>query len=201
MNRTSYLVWATGSSLVLVFVVVFVVVFVLVIAGVVSLGDFTLESPASLGHPAEQVRLEEAARVDLGSLGLDWIGNETITQLDGTRVGSGAKAFRVEYSGEEEQVFLSMIEFDSTEQSDSFFSNWREAHSNIRVTEFEINPPGLLGQGRILRFYSPQTGRAYNAWQNENWVRIIEVPGPFSQASPLAREVKELVAKHYDEGS
>ena len=49
----------------------------------------------------------------------------------------------------------------------------------------------------MQRAYNPRIGKAYNAWQSENSVTIIEVPGPLSQAMPQAQQIMQLVSKSY----
>ena len=169
--------------------------------GVAALGDFTWQTPAGLGHPAAGTPLEEAVRADLSSLGLAWVESAAVRSSDGVWIGPQGEGMRAAYQGEEGRAYLTVLRFESQPAADAFFVAWRDAVSQgVRLAHLEINLPGLPGQGRIARSYSARAGQAYNAWQAENWVTIVEVPGPFSRASPLAREIKELVAQGYDGG-
>lgn len=108
---------------------------------------------------------------------------------------------RATYEDDRCQVFLTVIQFESRQDAGEFFTAWKKAASSrFRITHFEINLPGLPDQGHIMRSYNAQTGRSYSAWQTRNWVTIVEVPGPLPQAGPLARDVKELVARGYRSG-
>jgi hypothetical protein len=167
-------------------------------AGVMALGDFSWETPAQLGHPPDQLSPEEAARVDLTSLGLtrkeitepDWVNN--------VWTGHQAEAARAAYESEGNRAFLTVVRFEDPEQADQFFASWMGGVSEgVEIAHWEVNLPGLPGQGRLFRAYEPRAGKAYSAWQNEGWVTIIEVPGPVSRAMPLAREIKEAVANTY----
>jgi hypothetical protein len=164
---------------------------------VATLGDFSLQWPSTLGHPAGNVSPEEAIRIDLGSLGLDWAESVEVNWIDKVWIGSDGEAVRAQYQGDGGQAYLTLAKFNEYQQADAFFVAWNDATSNVRVANFEVNLPGLPGQGRIVRFYAPGTGRTYSAWQNENWVTIVEVSGPFSQASQLAQAIKEVVAGKY----
>jgi hypothetical protein len=164
---------------------------------VATLGDFSLQWPSTLGHPAGNVSPEEAIRIDLGSLGLDWAESVEVNWIDKVWIGSDGEAVRALYQGDGGQAYLTLAKFNEYQQADAFFVAWNDATSNVRVANFEVNLPGLPGQGRIVRFYAPGTGRTYSAWQNENWVTIVEVSGPFSQASQLAQAIKEVVAGKY----
>jgi len=171
------------------------------VAGVVALGDFSWQTPAELGHPSEGVAVEKAVQVDLTSLGLEWTKSTEVTWVDNVWIGLQAEAVRATYEGNDRQAFLTMVKFESSQEADQFFVAWKDAVSaGVRLTHFEINLPGLPGQGRIMRAYSAQTGRAYSAWQTEEWVTIVEVSGAFSQATPLSQDIKELVTRGYQDG-
>jgi anti-sigma factor RsiW len=167
--------------------------------GVAALGDFTWQTPAGLGHPAAGTPLKDAARADLSSLGLAWVESAAVRSSDGVWIGPQGEGMRAAYKGEDGRAYLTVLRFESQRAADAFFVAWRDAVSQgVRLAHLEINLPGLPGQGRIARSYSARAGQAYNAWQAENWVTIVEVPGSFSWASPLAREIKEVVAERYD---
>jgi len=172
------------------------------VAGVVALGDFSWQTPAELGHPSEGVAVEKAAQVDLTSLGLEWTKSTEVTWVDNVWIGFQAEAVRATYEGNDRQAFLTMVKFESSQEADQFFVAWKDTVSaGVRLTHFEINLPGLPGQGRIMRAYSAQTGRAYSAWQTEEWVTIVEVPEAFSQATPLSQDIKDLVTNSYRDGA
>jgi predicted anti-sigma-YlaC factor YlaD len=171
-----------------------------VVAGVMAQVEFSYQMPAQLGHPAEGVSPDEAARMDLTSIGL------TRGEITGTAwvnnvwIGNQAEAARAAYEGERNRAFLTMVRFADTELADAFFVSWKEAVSEgVEIAHWEINLPGLPGQGRLYRAYEPRAGKAYSAWQNETWVTIVEVPGPVSAAMPLAQEIRGAVAKAYQE--
>jgi hypothetical protein len=168
------------------------------VVGVVALGDYTWQTPAELGHPPGGGAVADLAPVDLTSLGLEWTESTDLTWVDNVWVGRQAKTTRAVYKGNDSRVFLTVAEFESPRDADQFFVAWKEAVSGrVRLVHFEINLPGLPDQGRIVRGYSAQAGQAYSAWQTEEWVTIIEVPGTFAQAMPLSQAVKKLVANGY----
>lgn len=165
------------------------------VAGIVAVGDFSWQTPAGLGHPLK-VSLEET--IDLSPLGLEWVESTKVTGVDNVWIGPRAEAVRAAYEGTDRQGFLTIVRFEDQQAADEFFSSWSDSVSGgVRLTHFEINLPGLSDQGRILRSYNALAGKAYNAWQTENWVTIVEVPGAFSQATPLSREIKDVVASGY----
>jgi len=171
-------------------------------AGVVALGDFSWQTPAELGHPPEGVVLEDAACVDMSALNLTWVESTEVTWVDNVWIGLQAEAVRTAYEGNDRQAFLTVVKFESSQEADQFFVAWKDAVSGgVRLTHFEINLPGLPGQGHIMRAYSAQAGWAYSAWQTEEWVTIVGVPGAFSQATPLSQDIKELVANSYRDGA
>jgi predicted anti-sigma-YlaC factor YlaD len=174
-------------------------------AGVVAVGDFSWQTGAELGHPPEGIGLEDAVRVDLSSLGLDPVETAEVTWVNKVWIGAQAQAVQAKYEDQygdgDQQARLTAVEFEGLQEADQFFVSWKEAVSpGIELAHFEINLPGLPGQGGLVRTYSAQSARAYSAWRSGSWVTIIEVPGPFSQAAPLAREIKELVASSYQSG-
>lgn len=171
------------------------------LAGVVTLGVFSWQTPAALGHPAEGVTPKHAARVDMQPLGLEWVESTEVTWVDNVWIGPQAEAVRATHEDDRCQVFLTVIQFESRQDAGEFFTAWKKAASSrFRITHFEINLPGLPDQGHVMRSHNAQTGRSYSAWQARNWVTIVEVPGPLPQAGPLARDVKELVARGYRSG-
>ncbi|MGC9350131.1 MAG: anti-sigma factor family protein [Anaerolineae bacterium] len=168
------------------------------LAGVVALGDYSWQTPAQLGRPPDELTVEEAAQVDLTPLGLTWVESTEAMWVDQVWVGPQATAVTAVYEGQGLQAFLTLAGFPNPQAAGDFFASWREAASGgVQIAHFEINLPGLPGQGRIWRSYDAQRGKAYSAWQSGDWVIIIEVPGPISQAMPLAREIKAAVAEAY----
>jgi predicted anti-sigma-YlaC factor YlaD len=166
--------------------------------GVAALGDFSWQTPAELSHPPEDVALEEAVQVDLTVLGLSRRESMEPSWVDNVWIGSQAKAVRAAYEGEDSRARITLIRFEDQQRADEFFTCWKEAFAEgIQMAHFEINLPGLPGQGRIWRSYEPHVGVAYSAWRTDRWVTIIEVPGPVHQAVPLAREVKELTSRSF----
>ncbi len=165
--------------------------------GILIVGDFSLESPLALGHPAEGIAVEDAALIDMRPLGLDSVERVALTAVDNVEIGPQSRAARATYEGNDRLVFLTVVESERLSEVDSFFLAWKNTVCRIRISGLEINLPGLTDQGRIMRCYDPLTGRAYNAWRAGNWATIIEVPGAFSEASPLAREVKDVVTGSY----
>jgi predicted anti-sigma-YlaC factor YlaD len=167
------------------------------VVGIVSLSDFTLEWPASLGHPQAGITPEDAVVVDLSPLGLEFVERSEVDAVNGLAIGSQSAAIQATYEGEDSLVVLTVVEFEAQREADRFFSSWGSRACRIGISSFEVNMSGLLGQGQIKRCYNPQTGRAYNAWQTEGWATIVEVAGQHSEAGRLAREVKSLVSASY----
>jgi anti-sigma factor RsiW len=165
--------------------------------GILILGDFSLESPIALGHPAEGVAVEDAVLIDMEPLSLEPVERMVVTAVGKVEIGPQSRAARASYKGDGRLVFVTVAESDSLQEVDGFFLSWKDTVCRIRISGVEINLPGLTDQGRIMRCYDPVTGTAYNAWRAGNWATIIEVPGAFSEASPLAREVKDLVTRSY----
>jgi predicted anti-sigma-YlaC factor YlaD len=172
------------------------------VAGVVALGDLSWQTPAELGHPPKGVAVEKAVQVDLTSLGLEWTESAEVTWIDNVWIGLEAEAVQATYEGNGRQAFLTIVKFESSQEADQFFLAWKDTVSaGVGLTHFEINLPGLPGQGRIMRTYSAQAAQAYSAWQTEEWVTIVEVPDAFPRATPLSQDVKELVANSYRDGA
>jgi len=168
------------------------------VLGVVAVGDFSWQTPAQLGHPAEDSSVQEAMEIDLTALGLDRVQTRKPTTVDGVEIDSGAEVAETVYNGDGHQALITGIRFDDRHEADEFFTTWKESVSGrVRITHVEINLPSLAEQGSVFRTYEPGAGRAYSAWQVDNWVTIIQVPGAFSQAMPLAQEVKETVTRSY----
>jgi hypothetical protein len=168
------------------------------VAGVVALGDLSWQTPAELGHPPKGVAVEKAVQVDLTSLGLEWTKSAEVTWMENVWIGPQAEAVRATYEGNGQQAFLTIVKFASPQDADQFFVAWKDTVSaGVGLTHFEINLPGLPGQGRIMRTYSAQTEQAYSAWQTEEWVTVVKVSDAFAQATPLSQDIKELVANSY----
>jgi len=168
------------------------------VAGVMTQIEFSYQMPAQLGRPPEGVSPDGAARVDLTSMGLKRRETTEPAWVDNVWIGSQAKAARTAYEKERTGAFLTVVRFEDAQRADEFFVSWKEAVSKgVKIAHWEVNLPGLPGQGRVYRFYEPRAGKAYSAWQNENWVTIVEVPGPLSQSMSLAQEIREAVADAY----
>ncbi len=69
------------------------------------------------------------------------------------------------------------------------------------LLHWQLELPGVwFGQeGQIARSYDENALTAFNAWQVDEWVTIIEVEGGVAQALPLSRQIKEWVAEHYQQ--
>ncbi len=170
-------------------------------ARMVATADRAVELPGTLGHPGPGVVLDQAVRVDLRSLGLTWKKNEPVTSIDNVWIGLDAAAAQATYEGNGQSVQLTLVQLDSPAQADRFFLDWEQSISHgIHLMHATVHLPGVPGQGNMLRSYGVQAGKAYSAWQNENWVTIVEVSGTYEQAVPLAAAVKSAVAQSYSQG-
>jgi predicted anti-sigma-YlaC factor YlaD len=167
------------------------------VVGIALMSDFTLQLPASLGHPPAGVEPQDAVSVDLSSLGLELAEQSEVDAVNGLAVGSQTAAVQATYEGPDGALVLTVAEFQSEQEADRFFGSWGNRACRLGISSFEINMSGTLGQGRVRRCYNPQTGRAYNAWQTEQWTTTIEVSGDQSEAGRLAREAKALVSASY----
>jgi predicted anti-sigma-YlaC factor YlaD len=167
------------------------------VVGIALMGDFSLQFPASLGHPPESVEPQDAASVDLSSLGLELADQSEVDAVNGQAVGSQTVAVQATYEGPEGSVLLTVAEFPSQQEADRFFGSWGNRACRLGISSFDINMSGALGQGSVTRCYNPQTGLAFNAWQAEQWTTIIEVSGDLAEAGRLAREAKALVSASY----
>lgn len=167
------------------------------IIGVATIIDF--DWPAELGHPAAEVAPEEAVRVDLSSLKLEWVESTEVSQLNGVELDGQSEGVQARYEDDNQLALLTVIRFEDEQGADSFFVRWKGiAKKGVQIAATEINLPGV--QGRLIYTYNPQDRRAYRAWQAGRWITVVEVPGSLSEAEPLAREIKELVAESYNEG-
>ena len=167
------------------------------VVGIVSRSDFTLEWPASLGHPSAGVTPEDAVVVDLSSLGLEFVERSEVDAVNGMVVGSRTSATQAIYEGEDGLVLLTVAEFETQQEADRFFTSWGNRACRLGISSFDIDMSGALGQGQVKRCYNPQAGRFYSAWQTEEWATIIEASGDNAEAARLAREVKALVSASY----
>jgi hypothetical protein len=185
----------------LVTVSILVMIFGLLLSQIVlwalERGDFTFETPASLGHPQDNIPLDQALIIDMQDLGLDWVGTMTVAQVNNVKLAPSADAVQVVYEGRKSAAVITLIKFDARQEVVRFYTAWRDGAANFRIFEFELNPPGPPDQGHIMRYYDPQMEIAYSAWQDDKWVTIIEVQGPFPTALSLSKEIKALVANDY----
>jgi hypothetical protein len=142
--------------------------------------------------------VEDAVRLDMKSIGMQCLETNQVSWIDNVRISHRATAFEATYVGENGLADLTVIEFESQSDAAEFFSQWCDVVSEgLQISHLEINLPGWPGQGHIQRTYNPRIDKAYNAWQIENWVTIIEVPGPLSQAMTRSQEIKQLVSQSY----
>ena len=167
------------------------------VVGIASLSDFSLQWPSDLGHPPAGVEPEDAVSVDLSSLGLDLAEQSQVDVVNGMAVGSQTVAMQATYEDEGGSLLLTVAEFQSWQEADRFFGSLGNRACRLGISSFDIDMSGTLGQGHVIRCYNAQTGRAYNAWQTEEWATIIEVSGGQSEAVRLAREAKALVSASY----
>jgi hypothetical protein len=132
------------------------------------------------------------------SIGMQFLEINQVSWIDNVRISPRATGFEATYVGEKGLAILTVIEFESQSDAAEFFSQWSDVVSEgLQISHLEINLPGWPGQGHIQRTYNPRIGKAYNAWQIENWVTINDVPGPLSQAMPRSQEIKQLVSQSY----
>jgi len=165
---------------------------------IIKQGAFTFQTPATLGRPPQGVAVEDAVNLDLKSIGMQCLETNQVSWIDNVRIGPRATAFEATYVGEIGQADLTVIEFETQPDATKFFNQWSDVISDgLQIFHLETNLPGWLGQGHIQRTYNPHIGKAYSAWQIENLVTIIEVPGPLSQAMPRAQQIKQLVSQSY----
>jgi hypothetical protein len=189
------------------------------VGGFVNLFDFSFDQPASLGYPT--VGISKASKVDLTPLGFTLDDHTTVTDVGGLSLPDGARAYESSYMRRDgSDAYVTVIEFSERGDSREFFSTWRKDISN-GFYEFEVdfsNPsfnepdvdtssplewkieiPGIwFGQeGQLARSYDEDTLTAYNAWQVDDWVTIVEVRAGVNQALVLSRRIKESVADSY----
>jgi hypothetical protein len=140
--------------------------------------------------------------------------------VDGFALPDGAEACRSTYTNDAgDDVTVTMIHFARARDARDFFDVWQvdtavgfydfdlDYTSSVNEPHLEsdspldihLDLPGvLLGEnGQIGRSYNEDILMAYNGWQVENWVTIIEVRGGLRQALRLARMVKERIAFIY----
>jgi hypothetical protein len=131
----------------------------------VKMGDFTFQTPVSLGQPAKDLAIEDAVSVDLKSIGLDCVETNQVSRIDNVRISPRSTAMQATCTGEDRQAYLTAIEFDSQSDANEFFSLWSDAVSDgTQIAHIEINLLVLPDQGRIQRGYNLRLGKAYNAW-------------------------------------
>jgi predicted anti-sigma-YlaC factor YlaD len=167
------------------------------VVGVALMSDFTLQLPARLGHPPAGVGPQDAVSVDLSSLGLELAAQSAVYAVNSQAVGAQTTAVQATYEGPDGSLLLTVAEFQSWQEADRFLGSWGNGACRLGISSFDIDMSGTLGQGHVIRCYNAQTGRAYNAWQTEEWATIIEVSGDQSEAVRLAREAKALVSASY----
>ena len=186
------------------------------VGGVVSLFDLTPQWPEELGHP-------DTLNADFNLTGLGYTALETTTPSGiGTfPLPEGVEAREVVYTrpgGETASVIV--IQFPDNDSAHNFVSDWQRTFSrdfySIRMDfsaasfddpngygdhplHWRLELPGVwFGQhGQITRSYDESALTAYNAWQVDEWVTIVEAKGGVAQAIPLSRQIKELVSESY----
>jgi hypothetical protein len=184
--------------------------------GFVTLFDLTPQWPVDLGHPDEL-----DTDFDLTRLGFTELETITPTEIDSFPILEGVAVRETVYvrpGGKTASVIV--LQFPEPESAHHFLAAWetRFFHDfySIRLdfsaarfnepdgtSEHPLHwqlelPGGWFGQeGLLVRSYDDSSLTAYNAWQVEEWVTIIEVEGGVAQALPLSRQIKELVAARY----
>ena len=187
-----------------------------VVSGVVSLFDLKPQWPAELGHPQEL-----STNFNLKELGYTALETITPTGIGNYPLPEDVEAREIVYSrlgGETASVIV--IEFPDKDSAHGFLSDWERNFSrdfySIRLdfsgSSFDepngdgdhplhwyLELPGVwFGQrGQIVRSYDESAMTAYNAWQVDEWVTVVEAEGGVVQALPLSRQIKELVSKSY----
>ncbi len=183
--------------------------------GFFGLLDLTLQWPADLGHP------RQALVIDLASLGFETGESESIAELDGVQLAAGAAGTRTRYlRGGEQPAFITVIRFENDRQAADFMRTWeRRVDRGFYAVHLELSDAGfdspdgwaqhplnwdleLPGvwfgqQGQIVRAYNEAALAAYNAWQVDEWVTIVEVHGGVAQALKQSRQIRELVSAAY----
>ncbi|HLF89902.1 MAG TPA: zf-HC2 domain-containing protein [Anaerolineales bacterium] len=186
------------------------------VGGVASLFDLTPQWPAELGHPDEL-----DTDFDLTGLGFAALESFTPTGVGSFPLPEGVAAREEVYlrpGGGTASVIV--IQFTDRGSAHDFLSDWQRSFFHdfysIRLdfagTRFNdpngygdhplhwrLELPGVwFGQeGQIVRSYDDSALAAYNAWQVDEWVTIVEVEGGVAQAIPLSRQIKELVSESY----
>ena len=189
------------------------------IGGVARIFDLAPDWPAELGHPAAD--LTEAPVFDLSALGYQVVQTGSITAVGAEDLPEGTTAFAADYErpgGGEVSIYT--LQFAGEDAADAFFMDWsREVDGGFHAMRLDLsssrfNEPDGFGdhplnwwlelpgvwfgqEGQLLRAYLESTMTAYNAWQIEEWVTIVAVDGIVTQALPLSREVKEVIAEAY----
>jgi len=190
------------------------------VGGFVSLFDLTPQWPAELGHPDKlDMNLETA--LDLTALGYTPFETTSPTNVGGFPIPEEAAALENVYhrlSGGSASILV--IQFPDQDSAHDFLSDWQRSFlrdfyairldfSGSRFNDpngygdhplhWRLELPGVwFGQeGQIVRSYDESALTAYNAWQIDEWVTIVDVEGSVTQAIPLSRQIKEVVAESY----
>jgi hypothetical protein len=108
----------------LVTVFVLVVIFGLLLSQIVlwavASGDFTFETPASLGHPQDNIPLDQVLIIDMQELGLDWVDTMTVAQVNNVKLEPSAEAVQIVYEGRNSAAVITLIKFDSRKEAVRF---------------------------------------------------------------------------------
>jgi hypothetical protein len=189
------------------------------VGGFVRIFDLTPEWPVELGHPAGD--LAEAPAFNLQPYGYSPESGSPVALVTGEPLPAGSTGYvtRYERTGGG-AVAIYVIQFADETDADAFFRNWGEqveggfyaVRLDLNGTRFRepdgyadhplhwrLELPGVwFGQdGGLVRAYDEAAMTAYNAWQIDEWVTIIEVDGTATHALRISREVKEAVAEAY----
>jgi hypothetical protein len=191
-----------------------------VVMGVFDMFDYSFDRPGALGQPAADTAIDAACQVDLGPLGLTRQDQDTVAEVYGFSLPDGAEACQSTYANDAgDDVTVTMIHFARVRDAHDLFNAWR-METAVGFYEFDLDytssvnepylesdspldihldlPGVLLGEdGQIGRSYNEDTLTAYNGWQTEDWVTLVEVRGGLRQALRLARMVKERISFIY----
>jgi hypothetical protein len=183
--------------------------------GFAGLLDLSLQWPSELGSP------RQTSVIDLTGLGYEAADSEPILELNGVQLDPGAVGTRTSYlRGGGQPAFISILRFGDQGQAGDFMRAWeRRVDSGFYAVHLDLTSAGfdepdgqaehplnwdlaLPGiwfgqQGQIVRAYNEGTLSAYNAWQVEEWVTIVEVGGGVAQALPRSRQIREVISGAY----
>lgn len=170
------------------------------VAAIVMVGDYAFDRPHAMGHPPDDVGLEEAAKIDLQPLGLQLAETAEVRKIGGAPIDSLSEAVRVRYQGNGQEVYLTLVKSRKAEDAQKIYQGWKTSvESGVQICQFEVDVPGLLEEGHVYRTYSAMIDRAFSVWQTDKWIIIIEATGSFAEASKLTKRVREIVESDFEE--